>query len=126
MADEAAFLIGKQAAAVGALPGYVPGQARRLRLMRHLNAAITAAAAITLDMFFQDAGDGIGTGKHCLALLPGDGRTADALELLYHRGNIYSGPECQGDKTADSFKLSRGTAPGFAQGGENLAYPLFI
>jgi hypothetical protein len=110
-ADVAALLVDEHIATIGALPGQVLGQT----VVLHLGLIITA------DMLFQDAGDGIGAGEDRLALLPGDGRAADAAELLHHRGNIHPGPQCQRDEAADSLKLGRGTTAGLTQTGEHLA-----
>jgi len=73
-ADEAAFLIGEQAATLGALPGYIPGQALVFRISHRL----TTATRTTLDMFLQNTGDGISTGEDSFASFPGDGGAADA------------------------------------------------
>ena len=63
MADEAAFLISQQAAAFGALPGYVPYRSVVVLCIGYLTTTITVAYGIIgFGMFFQDAGDGIGTG----------------------------------------------------------------
>ncbi len=77
-ADEAAFLIGQQTTAVRALPGYVPGQAVVLRFIRSITIMIATITGITLYMFFQNAGNGIGAGEDSLTPFPGNGRAADA------------------------------------------------
>ena len=74
VADEAAFLIGEQAAAVGALPGQILGQS----VVLQLGLAIVAGG-----VFLQHAGDGISAGEYGLAFFPGDGRAADATQLFH-------------------------------------------
>ena len=82
-ADEAAFLIDKQVAAIGALSSQILGQPVVLQFRLTI---------ITSGVFFQYAGNGITTGENRLALFPGDGWTADTTELPYHLGNIYPRP----------------------------------
>ena len=84
VALEAAFFVCQQAAAIRALPGQVLGQAIVLKRVLIIT---------TTGMFLQHFGDGIGTGEHRLALLPGDGWAADATELPYHRGDVYTSPQ---------------------------------
>ena len=82
MADEAAFLIGQQVAAVGALPGDVLNQA--VILGSFSTTTIVTITLITADVLLQDAGNGVGAGEHRLALLPGNGGAADTAELSHH------------------------------------------
>ena len=73
-ADETPLLIDEHIAAFGALSGKVLGQAVVLR---------PGLALVAGGMLFQYAGDSIGAREDGLAFLPGDGRAADAAELLH-------------------------------------------
>ena len=115
-ADIAAFLVNEHIAALGALSGQVLGQS----VVLHLGLVLTA------DVLLQDTGNSIGAGEDGLALLPGDGWTADAAELLHHRGDIHPGPQRQRDEPAGSLKLGGGTTAGLTQTGEHLADAVLI
>ena len=59
VADEAAFLVSQQVAALGALAGDVLGRACNVFGL-FLSDYAVSTARVTLDVVFQDAGDGIG------------------------------------------------------------------
>ena len=117
MADIAAFLVGKQAAALGTLPGDVPGChiATIPGLFDNAAIGIVGGRDIARHVLLQDAGDGIGAGEHRLAVFPGYRGAADASYLFHYRRRLYSRPQRQGDEAAGGFKLGGSAAPGFTQ-----------
>lgn len=72
MADETAFLVGEETAAVGALSGYIPGRTVLLRDIDGFTAAVIAAIGISFCVFFKDHSNGVGAGKDSFAMFPGN------------------------------------------------------
>ena len=96
MADEAAFLVGEQAAALGALAGDVPGCHIVTNPGLFDNAAITITDGrdIARDVFLQNSGNGIGAGEHRLTVFPCNRGAADAPYLFHYRRRFHSRPQC--------------------------------
>ena len=125
-AVEAPFLVDQQAAAVGALAGYVRSRTEVSRTAHHITASTAVAAGVGTDLLCQNTGDSIGARKHRFALVPGDGGAADAPEVFHYPGGVYAGPQSQRDQAATGFKLGRGAATGLAQGRKYFKKPVFI